>query len=295
MGTGFFLALLAGFIWSCGNVLHKLLASKLIRSPFFMLLIFSSVAGIFGIILFALEPVMMRGYDLLLAIAAGVLYFGAAFLYLYAMKTEEASRVVPLFSIGTVLIVLFSGLFLGEVFSVRQYTGIFLVILGSAVISIESHIFSFLKSRLLGIMVAAGILFAFNALLVKVLLRTHSFMQVFSHVSFVEGIAGAMLAFMLLPALRRTLRRISVRHVVLNACAEAASIGGELIYTIALSLWYLALVETVASLQYAFIFLWGIALSKYRPQVLSERVSGRLMLQKGAAILLIIAGIYLIA
>lgn len=295
MNTGFFLALAAGLIWSLGNISHKLLASRLIRSPFFMLVIFSVVATVVGMGLFLLEPVIITGSTLLLIVAAAIIYLCAAFFYFQAMKTEEASRVVPLFAIGTVLIVVLSAIFLDEVFTVLQYFGIILVISGSVLISTQGKFFSFLKSRLLGLMSLSGLSFALNALLVKKILETHSFVQTFSHLSVVEGIIGMALAAMLFSRVRKVFSRVSFKHILINAGTDFVSIGAEFIYTMALSIWYLTLVETVASLQYAFIFIWTILLSRFRPQLLAEKITTKIVVQKSFSIILIVVGIYLIA
>ena len=210
------------------------------------------------------------------------------------MKTEEASRVVPLFSIGTVLIVLFGALFLDEVFSVVQYLGMFFVISGSVIISIQGRFISFIKSRLLGLMSLAGLFFALNALLIKKILESHSFVQTFSHLSIVEGVIGVAVGAILFPRVRNVFKRISYKHIIFNAITELMGIGGAFIYTMALSLWYLSLVETVASLQYVFIFIWTLIISRFKPSLFTEVISRKVILQKSISIILIIIGLYLI-
>ncbi len=295
MNIGFFLALAAGFVWSVGNISHKLLASRLIRSPFFMLLVFSTVAGVVGLGVFVFEPVIITGGDLMLALGAAIVYLCAVFFYFQAMKIEEASRVVPLFAIGTVLIIVMSAIFLKEVFSVLQYIGIFLVISGSVIISTQGRFFSFLKSRLLGWMSLSGLCFAVNTLLVKKILETHSFVQTFSHLSLIKGLIGLVVAIILFPRVRDAFKQISRKHIFINVATDLMNIGAEFIYTIALSLWYLTLVETVASLQYVFIFILTILLSRFRPQLVMERITARIVAQKSFSIILIVIGIYLIS
>ncbi|MCH7492804.1 DMT family transporter [Patescibacteria group bacterium] len=294
MNAGFWLALVAGLVWSVGNISHKLLASRFVRSPFFMLVIFSSMALVVGAGMFLFEPQVMDGPDLSMVAVAAVTYLLAIYFYLRAMATEEASRVVPLFAIGTVMIVILGAIFLGEVFSIVQYLGIFFIISGSVIISIQGRLFSFIRSRLLGLMSLAGLFFAVNALLVKKILASHSFVQTFSHLSIIEGMIGLAVAAVLFPQVREVFNRISYRHIFLNAVTDLMGIGAEFIYTMALSLWYLSLVETVASLQYAFIFVWTLVISRFKPSLFMEDISRRVIIQKSISIILIVIGIYLI-
>ncbi|XOU94637.1 MAG: EamA family transporter [Candidatus Kerfeldbacteria bacterium] len=294
MSIGFLLALVAGLIWSGSNVLDKLLASKLVKSLFFMMLIFSSVFFIIGIIIFLIEPVFISGNGLLFTIASGVAQLAGVFFYLKAMKTQEASRVVPLFSIGTILIVLFSAIFLGEVFSTIQYLGIFLVIGGAVLISLHGSLKSIFKSKLLGLMSMSGLFMAINAILYKYLLETYNYKQIFSHVSMSAGLIGIIVLTILYIFIKEKLEKVSLKHILLNSFSNTLGVIGELIYVIALSMWYLALVETIASLQFVFIFLWSLLLSRFKPELMTEKINQKIFIQKSISIILIIVGIYLI-
>ncbi len=290
---GFGLALTAGLVWSVGNIVHKILASRLIQSTLLMVVSFSIVFALIGGVLLIWFPTV-TGTDWWLALLGAVCYVTAVWAYLSAMRTEEASRIVPLFSIGSVLIVLFSAVLLGEVFTAVRYIGIGLVLVGSVLISMTTTLRALVRSRLVGFMSISGVAFAGHALIVKYLLADYAYGTVFGSIAVIQACIGLVLVIVLHRQVSRAWQRVSWKSFGLNLVTDFFGFGAELLYTIALSVWYLALVETIASLQYLFIFFWGIILSRYFPRILREPLGRGILLKKGVAVTIIIVGIYLI-
>ncbi|MFZ6035862.1 MAG: EamA family transporter [Patescibacteria group bacterium] len=292
---GFALALAAGLIWSVGNIIHKILASRLVRSTPLMVAVFSLVSVLVGGVLLIWFPLVSSAAAWVWAVAGGVCYVLAVWAYLSAMRTEEASRIVPLFSIGSVLIVILSAILLGEVFSVITYIGIGLVLVGAVLISITTTARSLFSSQLLRYMFLSGLFFAGHALIVKYLLGFYSYGTVFASLAMVQGLMGLGIVIIARRQIRQTLRQVTVKAIGLNIVTDIVGFGAELLYTFALTVWYLALVETIASLQYLFIFLWGLVLSRWFPQILRESLTRAVVVRKAVAVTIIIIGIYLIS
>lgn len=139
-----------------------------------------------------------------------------------------------------------------------------------------------------------GTAFAGHALVVKYLLQSFSYGTVFASLALIQAAVGAIIVVALWRYIRLAWHATTPRAVALNVANDLFSFGAELLYTIALSVWYLALVETIASLQYIFIFVWGVILSRWFPHVLRETVTGPILVRKLVAIIIIVGGIYLI-
>ncbi len=293
--VGFALALGAGLIWSIGNIIHKILASRLIKSPLLMAVVFAVVSAALGVLLLIWFPLIQGGRAWSWAVLGSVTYGLAVWGYLSAMRTEEASRIVPLFSIGSILIVIFSAVLLDEIFSIVQYTGVGLVLVGAVMISVTGKFRALFSSRLLRFMTLSGVSFAGHALVVKYLLGSFSYGSVFSSIALLQAGIGAVLMIAFWKHIRAAWRATTLRALALNIVTDFFNFGAELMYTLALSVWYLALVETIASLQYLFIFVWGVILSRWFPRVLREVMTGIILFRKLTAIIIIILGIYLIS
>ncbi|MBI5037163.1 MAG: DMT family transporter [Candidatus Kerfeldbacteria bacterium] len=294
VALGFSLALSAGLIWSIGNIVHKVLASRLVQSTALLVLSLSLASGLIGGVLLIWFP-LVSGDGWFLAGAAAACYLVAVFGYLSALRTEEASRVVPLFGLGSALIVLMSAVFLREVFSFIQYLGIATVLIGAILISAAGDWRSIFRGRLLRFMLLSGTAFALHAVIIKTLLADFSYGSVFASAGLLQAAAGVLLILIWRRHIRETMQRVTWNILALSIITDLVGFGAELLYTIALSVWYLALVETIASLQYFFIFVWGLILSRWFPQVLREPITKSGLINKFIAITLIISGIYLLA
>lgn len=295
MSPELLLALSPGLVWSIINVAHKILASKLINNPKVMLIIYGFIMSLVSVGLAFFSTGLIQGQIWWLIVVAGIVNSFGVWIYLMAMQKYEPSRVIPLFAIGAVVIIISSALILGEVFDLITYVGIGVILLGSLILSIKKTFFSAFSSKILWTMTLSGICFAFSAIVIKYLLGTYSVTQVFSSVGIIEGPSAIIIALFYFKEIRQTIRQIKKRYLLYNALTEVVSISGSFLYTIAISVWYLSLVETLASLQFLFVFIWSLIISRFMPSLYAEELNRRIIIQKIAAIILIIFGVYLIS
>ena len=295
MSPELLLALSPGLVWSIINVAHKVLASKLINKPRLMMMNYVILMLIVSLCLIFFSTGLIYGQELWLICAAGIVNSFGVWIYLTAMQKYEPSRVVPLFAIGAVIIIISSALILGEVFNFITYVGIGVILLGSVVLSIKKTFFSAFSSKLLWVMTLSGLCFAFSAIVIKHLLGTYSVIQVFSSIGIIEGSAAMIIALSFFKDIRKTLSQIKKRYILYNSLTELVSISGSFLYTIAISVWYLSIVETLASLQFLFVFIWSLIISRFMPSLYVEELNRRVIFQKFVAIVLIIFGVYLIS
>ena len=295
MSPELLLALSPGLVWSIINVVHKILASKLINNPKVMLIVYGFIMTLVSFGVAIISPGFIQGNIWWLIVISGIVNSFGVWIYLSAMQKYEASRVIPLFAIGAVVIIIASAIILGEVFDLITYVGIGVILLGSVILSIKKTFFSAFSSKILWTMTLSGVCFAFSAIVIKHLLGTYSVTQVFSSIGIIEGPSAIIISLFFIKNIRQTIREIKKRYLVYNALTDIVSISGSFLYTIAISVWYLSLVETVASLQFLFIFIWSLIISRFFPSLYKEEFNGRIIFQKLAAIVLIIFGVYLIS
>jgi len=294
MTLGFLLTIAAGFIWSLVNVIDKTVVSKYIKDPIFMILIFTLVSFLVGVIAVPFVHGEITGLAWGWLFVAGLAHTFGTLLYFYAMKIEETSRVVPLFSLSTVFIVVLSAIFLGEVFDLITYIGIIVIIIGSVTIAARKNILQSFKSKALRLMIFSNLGFAIAYTVTKYLLNTYTYWQVFSWQRVMVGIFGVVLFIVLFKTVKKVYRKVKFKYMVLSGTAETMNVVGVFFFTMASAFWFVALVEAVVSVQYVFIFFWALIISRFKPSLFSEEVNKKIMLQKIVSIALIIVGIYLI-
>jgi len=294
MAIGFLLAIVSGFIWSVVNVIDKTVVSKYIKNPIFMILIFSVVSFIIGIVAVPFIPGGLVGWAWFWVILAGVGYMLATLLYFYALQIEEASRVVPLFSLSTAFLVIISAIFLGEIFSFITYFGILLIIIGTIIITARKNIFEAFTSKALWLMALGAFGWAGSSAISKYLLDSYTYWQVYSWQRIFVGLIGIVFALFFFKNIRQVYSQIKKRYVALHSFSEVLNLLGVFVFTVAISYWFVSLANTVASVQYVFIFLWAVIISRFKPSLFTEEVNKRVIWQKVVSIALIIVGIYLI-
>ena len=91
------------------------------------------------------------------------------------------------------------------------------------------------------------------------------------------------------------LRTNTAALLTVNGSNELINLGGGLGNRYALMLAPLSLVQAISSTTTLFVFAFGIALSVLFPRLSRETLSGRELLQKGAAAILVAIGVALVA
>lgn len=294
MNIGFLFSVLAGFVWSWINVIDKVVVSKYIRNPIFIIFILNVVSLVTGVIILLINRQSMAGWAWLWIIFSGLLFTLGDLFYFYALRIEEPSRVVPLFALGTIFTVVISALFLGEVFNVLKYFGITIIILGSIIINSRRDIFSVFKSKVLGLMIISGLGYSASAVINKYLLINYSFWTVFGYQRLLVGLVSFFIVLIYFKEIKRMFLELR-KYMFLMSFGEVLNTGAALIFIIATVHWYVSMVSTVASVQYLFLFIWALIISRFKPSLFSEEVNRKVIFQKIAAIILIIGGVFLIS
>ncbi|MFH0853311.1 MAG: DMT family transporter [bacterium] len=295
MTLGLILSLVSGFLWSITNILDKTVVTKHLTNIGQLYVLVSIIHIIFGgtVLFFFQEPILIE--HKLLMITAAIFWLVMGYTYFASAKIEEMSRVVPLFALVPVFVTIFGAIFLHEIFSFQVYLGIAIIVIGSLLIMFKQSLAALLRSRALGLMIISALSVAIYNILSKYLLEFYSFWTVYAWFTFFAGFLGLILFHRHIKSFNQTLKIKGWKGAWLYTLSETNSQIASVLFTLAVSVWFVSLASSVVTIQYLFVFLWTIILSKWKPNFLTEQVNRKIAAQKFIAIFLIISGIFLIA
>lgn len=301
----FLIALLAQLLWSVSNHSDKYLLSKYFKKEGMgTLILYSSVFSIFVLpVAFYLSPNVLHigVLEAGMLVTAGIVNIVAIVMYLFALKKDDVSLVVPFFQIIPFFSYVLGYFFLGEQLNVSQIIAGLIIIVGAVVLSVEveDDQKSRFHLRVLYLMLGASFLMALFGLLFKK--ATLAIDGNFWTSVFWENIGLLLVAlflFVALPKSRRefiTLFKTSGPGILsLNILSESSTIVGNILFNFASLLAPLVLVSLVGSFQPLFVFILGIVLTIFLPKISQEKITHRHIIQKTLAISIMLLGSYLL-
>jgi len=287
-------SVLAALCWAAVNTVDKYILTKWIKTPLVPVIIvgiIGLVASIIVYLVYGFSP--LSNFNILLALIAGIFYILMTVFYFKALKIEEVSRVAPLFYLSPLFILIFAGMFLGEIFTPLKYLGIFLLVFGGILISSKNP-FKIKPSKAFWWMFLATISITINALLTKHLLNFADYWTIFAWTRIGAVIGIIPIAYIYLPELIATVKEHGKRVVAVISTNETLNLLGVLFITIATSIGYVTLVNALSSVQPFFVLLFAVLLSVFYPSILKEELSKSIISLKILAIVLMFAGALLI-
>lgn len=287
-------SILAAFIWSIVNTVDKYVLTKWIRKPIIPVMIMGVIGLIVALIIF-----LINGYGYLsanhigLGLLAGIFYVIANVFYFKAAKIEEISRVAPLFHLAPLFLVILAAVFLGEIFTPLKYLGIFLLVIGAILIS--SRDLKIKLGKAFWLMIISTIFFSFDLIITKYLLAFADFWTIFAYIRIGAGIGLIPIFYLYFGELKSLIAEYGGKVVGVISANETLNVFGALSATIAASLGFVTLVESLASLQSLFLLIITVALSIFYPKILKEEIKKSIVLLKFIAIVLMFIGVILIS
>jgi drug/metabolite transporter (DMT)-like permease len=295
MSLGLILALAAGLLWSFGNVIDKVSVTKIVKRPIGLLYIYLTFSVLAGFAVSPLATNPLAWHDAYRFAVVAISYTLAMFFYFWAMQKDEPSRVVPLYALVILFLSVFSAIFLGEIFNFATYVAIFLLIIGTVGITSRGNITSVFRSRALGLMILSSLCYATAYALIKSLLNTYTPYDVFVYQRLFIGLIGLLALPFVFRQLQAIVRAIPKKKLIgVSVISELLGESGGLLFVIASSVWYVTLVETVVNIEFVFVFIWGLVVTKFWPRLYTENVDKKVIFQKAVSIALIIIGIAII-
>ena len=296
-------ALLAPACWAVGNHIDKyLLARQRDQRGIGSLMVCSALIGALVMpLILVVQPNVLRisVAHASLIMLNGMLYVLGLLPYFHALQRDEASIVVPLFQTSAIFSYILGLLILDEGLTVLQLGAALLIICGSVLIALEiGQRRSIFKANVLALMLLASFLNALNWLLFKfVAVQEHFWVT-----SFWEYAGFVLIGVLLLIFVKSyrydfigLLRQSKFSLLGLVALNETMSLTAKTATNIASLMAPLALVSTVNGLQPLFVLIYGVLLTLYLPRYGQERLGVKIVLQKVAAMALMIVGASLLA
>ncbi|MDY6911351.1 MAG: EamA family transporter [Chloroflexota bacterium] len=291
-------AILAAAILAVVNILDSYLITKRFPSLRAFLLPVGIVALIYGSAIFIFVP-LPENVDLepiIFALISSVVRVVGIMMFLYAMQTEEVSRIMPVVNINPVFVALLAVLFLGETLETLEWLAIVITVCGAVLISMKqvdgSHRLSF--NGLMALPFVSALCMATGNLASKYALEDISFWNMYAISALVLGIVTVFIS--LRPRVLAELR--SVHRPV---CTMWLLVLNETLAPIAIILLFwsiergpVSLVSTIAGTQPVFIFIYALILSRVSSMLLEQRMEGKTLILKLISIAMIVGGITII-
>jgi len=289
-------AFVAAVFWAVGVVIDKYIITKHMQDPFsYQLLYTMAESPILLLLLFASISSALPWS--LLGIVAGFGIYPGLILYFKAMAIEEASRVISMWYTSPILVLLLAYVFLEEKLSLPSYLGVVFLVLGAIFISYRKEEGKKpVVSPALGLILASGVVFAGYEVLTKYVLGAIDYLSYL----FWNFVGTAMIAFSLfcLPKIRGNflsdIKRVNRTVLFWRIVNTSLGIIASVFYYIAISGGPVSLVSAASSLEPFFVFAFTLLLSLFVPKILKEETRKRVVTIKALAIILIVAGTWLI-
>ncbi len=301
-------ALSAYFILAVVFLVDKYLLAGPIPSP----KVYAFYVGILGAFALALIPLVGFSFpgtfQIILSFLAGSFFILGLFWFYKALSLFEPSRVVP--AIGGILpMFTFTLVYIfsrgEELPTLANFLSFLLLILGSVLIAYERS--KKVTRRSLLISVLAAFFLALCFVLSKYVYLAQPFWSGFIWIR-IGGVLAALCLFVFLKEVRNEIfARLSFSSKNFGGPKKTAGLfllnqamggGANILQNWAIALVPLALVAVInalAGVQYAFLLVLAVLLSVKFPKILNEEISKEIIFQKVIAVLLIGAGLAILA
>lgn len=287
------LSILAAMVFAIVNIIDKYVLTKWVKKPVVLLIVYIIFGIIASVIIFLIHGFyLLSNINIFLAFISGIIVTSGTLLYFKALKMDEVSRLIPIFHLTPLFVLFLATIFLEEFFTPLKYFGIFLLLVGAFLIS-SKNLKKFRISKASWIILIAALLYAINYVIIKYLLGFADFWTVFSYTKI-----GAI--FVLIPILFFSFKDFKYilkkkpKALYIMSLAETLTLGGILLITIAISISYVTLVNTLSNLQPFFVFLFATMLSIFFPKFLKEKIGKSKLIVKFIAIIILFIGTILI-
>lgn len=279
------------FLNAITAVVDKFLIAKKIPNPA-VYTFYIALLGLAGLVLAPWGFAIINVTDFLWALAAGFSFTFALLFLFKGLSVNETSRITPFIGgLSPVFVFLFSFWLLAERLASRQILALVFIIAGTILISYGK---SSKKNAGLGFFYAfiSALLFGISYTLTK---------QVYNELDFINGFVWLRLTtflgalFLLVSsANRRDILRRPDKTGKTGLLFLGGQVSGALSFILinySISLASVTLVNALQGIQYVFLLVMVLILFKWHPHLLEEKMKGRVLWQKIAAVGLIVAGL----
>lgn len=287
-------ALLSGLLMAVVSLMDKLVVALWSRHPAVPVLLLGMISVLpTTVILFVNGIPVLTLSQWALVLAAGAALLGYAWFYFQAAAVEEISRVVPLLFLGPLFVAGLAVIFLGEIFSIRRYLGVAILIAGAVLISARIPL-RIRVSRAFVYMLLSAACVSIQLVITKHLLDFADTWGVFAVTRLAMTLVMLPLFLRYFGDLRDSVKDHGWKVVWVMTGDQYLALAGSLLIVFAASSGPITLVNALSSVQPFFVLLFSLALSRRRPDLLQEETGRKVVLLKLAAVSLMFIGVLLI-
>lgn len=264
---------------------------------------YMGMLSIFGLIFLPFGTLSFNLTNIVTGIIVGGIFMAAIFIMYKAVFANEATRVGPIIGATTpVFVSIFSFLFLKEELTWNGILAFILLVVGGLLISFELSGGNWEEKKaravkILELSLLSALIFGIYYVLLK---------HVYNQGTFVSGFCwtriGSFLAtfFLLIPRGNRRLifggtKKLKLQSGVLVLANKGVAGIAFALLNYAISLGSVTLTNAMQGIQYVFLLLIVAFLSKKYPKILEEGIGKKIIAQKVFAVILIGAGLALLA
>jgi len=235
----------------------------------------------------------------LLIVLNGLFYILWVLPYLYALDKDEASIVMPLFQLASVMSFILAYIFLGETLTITQMLGCVLVLAGGVGISLEKVEGKVkVKTAVLGLVLLSCFFIAVSGVIFKYIALEETFWVT----SFWETI-GIFLSTIPLFAVKsyrtqfaKVIKSNGPKVLLITTGSELLVAAGRLALNLATLLVPISLVYFVDSgFSPFFVLVYGIVLTRLFPRFVKEKIDRVSIAKKLIAICVMFAGTFVLS
>lgn len=293
---------LATFLWAITDFIDKFLVSRGRNSSnnIKSLLVFSTlIAGMIFVPISLFLANFNIGISLISfvsSITASVVYILATVCYYYALRKNDASSIVSMFQLTPVFTYIFSFIFYGETFTLRQMIGASMIIISSIAIGLS------LKNRrkegryrALIMIILSAILFGLNYSLMDTAIRNSSYDACY----FWNQIGFLSIGIVLISiksyrrAFKNMVKNNGKGYFALNSINELLNSAAGALVNFANTLIPIAFVNIISGFEGAISFIIGAIGVKILPRFFKENLKKKTVIRKVICIIISVIGLIL--
>jgi len=281
-------AVLLGF----SNVLDKAILNKYLNSKeLVMIYVFRIILVIPFLFFFKLQFDFFSG---IFYFALGIVYMTAVFFYARALKTEEVSRVTPMFSATPLIVMILSVIFFNEIFTRTVYLGIALVALGVLLLSYRLKKREHFNMKTAAIALASAFMYAVIAILIKYATTPEKLPLLFFWFVLGSTLASGMFWFQK-DERKELLRKFNRKLLIpLLITTQITTLISYLASIAAISLGPVTLATTLYATTPLFVLIFATLSTIFFRKFVKEDICRFTVIQKIVAIAMVLAGVALV-
>ncbi len=286
-------------IFTIGNIIDSHVISKKVPNISPVLFVLGIAQLIIACIVLAVFhfPTNAGVTHILVAVGAGLLTALALMILLNCLQKGEVSRVIPVICSSPIFVALLSMPLLRETLNLWEWLAILLAVAGAVLISLQRDEGA-TKNRLqksFYLLLLAAFLSALSNVGYKYALETLSFWNMVT----ITGICVSVVALSL--SLRKStfleLKKLKQRTQILGLISgnQVIAAGGTALSFVAFAAGPVALVSTLMNIRPVFVFLFSLAISRFFPNFINEKLNRSTIIIKLIGIAMITTGVVIIS